>query len=72
MIKKLLKGWLVFVGISWVANGISENYLAIARHDYNKKHGNPEENSSDLIWECVWKDTIDNFVEGTKLIEESE
>lgn len=70
MFLKLIKGWLIFVGVSWTAYGASENFLAEAKLEKSKSVGEVSD-STKCEHVFVWKKIKENFEEGERLLKES-
>lgn len=71
MIRKILKIWAIFLGISWFLYGASKNSLAIA--EYLKAAKEAEENGEEkakLKFRFVILDAIDNFKEANRICDE--
>ena len=68
MVKKVIKGWFIFISISWMLYAASENMLESARAQAAKRNG---EGDGKLQLSPVWVETYRNFKEATKIMKES-
>ena len=68
MVKKVIKGWFIFVSISWMLHGASENMLEGARAQAAKRNG---EGDGKMQYSSVWVETCRNFKEAIEIMKES-